>query len=233
MQAEVLIIGDSHTDCLAWGCERLGIGFHHIRSSGGAWYEGKYSFEPNRGLTAQPGPPRKKLTAVKQALGHDNIFDAGLPVVASFGFNLGMLMSAVSGVGHEIIAKDGGRRAEQGTVLSRAFTEQYVEATNGNNFRIIKDMAEVSSLTMVVPPRADRDTNRLQFVELISDRMMDLGADVFDPSTMITKDLVKPLDRSWLREDGIHGRAEYGERAIKALVDHKVIERKKEAAQAA
>lgn len=221
MGAEVLIIGDNHTDCLAWGCERLGVGFHHIRSSSGAWYEGKYGFEDGRGLTAQPGPPRKKLNAIRVALGYENIFDAGLPVVASFGFNLGMLMSGISAAGHRVMAAGKGT----GPVMSRAFSQKYVEANNGANFAILEQMAAVAPVTMVVPPRADRDPNRLQFVEMISDRMMALGAGVFDPSVMITQDAAKPLDRSWLREDGTYGTADYGVRAIKALLDHAVIER--------
>ncbi|WGI23062.1 hypothetical protein [Amylibacter sp. IMCC11727] len=230
MQAEVLIIGDSHTDTLARGCERLGIEYHHVRASGGAWFEGKYAFHPGRGLIAQPGPPKKKLNAVKEQMGVDNIFDAGLPVIASFGFNMGMLMSAVSAFDHGIAAADGSCGENAQTVLSRGFAQQYIEASNGKNFRIIKNIAKVADLTMVVPPRADARHNRLQFVELICDRMVQLGADVFDPSVMITKDMTTALDRKWLNEDGVHACPDYGELAVKTLLDHGVFGQKKAAA---
>lgn len=225
MQAEVLIIGDSHTDTLAWGCQRLGIGYHHVRSSGGAWFEGKYGFHAKRGLIAQPGPPRKKLAAVKDAMGVKNIFDAGLPVIASFGFNLGMMMSAVKVHNQEIIGTDGTIENPAKTVLSQGFAEAYVEAKCGKNISIVKNIAKIAELTMVVPPRADVNPNRFRFVDIISDRMMAAGASIFDPSMMITNDQVKPLDPSWIRQDGVHARPEYGERAIKVLIEHQVIGR--------
>ena len=138
MQAEVLIIGDSHTDTLARGCERLGIGYHHVRASGGAWFESKYAFHPGRGLIAQPGPPKKKLNAVKGEMGVENIFDAGLPVIASFGFNLGMLLSAVGAFDHGIAGPDGCCGESAQTVLSRGFARQYIEASNGKTFVLSK-----------------------------------------------------------------------------------------------
>lgn len=217
MTTKLLIIGDSHTDALVQGCDSLGLPFYHVRSGGAAWFLGKYRFHRDKGLIAQPGPPRKQLRRVQEAMGYENIFDAGLPVLASFGFNLDRMTSMLDWHQHSIVAPDGSYERQRFAV-SRQYGEDYIEAICGKNLRIIKQMARVAPVTMVLPPRAKDSHNWRQCADILMARMQDLGAAVFDPSAGLVAAGENRLDPKFLLEDGKHGGPDYGLHAMKALL---------------
>lgn len=219
MPAKVLIIGDSHTIALHDGCDALGIGYHKVYGTGGAWFEGRYKFMQKRGLVSKPGPNRKKLLQLADEMGHSNIFDAGLPVIASFGFNFGKLLGALETWRHSIPDQKGCYDNDAEAVMSRGFAEEYVEALCGKNFRIIKNIARIADVTMVVPPRADASHNRVQLTDIITQRMTDVGAKVFDPGRVFTKSRKKALPAKYLSEDQIHGTSDYGQKIVEQLVE--------------
>lgn len=217
MKPDVLIIGDSHAKALQQGCERIGIRTMHAGFSGRNWHEGNIGYHKKTGLWMRRAWAQKKFSDMREQLGVDTLAEPGVPILFSIGFHLGRLVPPFGWNGHTVLSENAAA-TEDRMIVSKAFLEDYIEAYRSAHFKLIRQFARRTALTVVAPPHSFDRENYAAFRDVISDRIRACGATLYDPKDDLTDD-TGLLPDTLLEADGIHGNADYGRRIIEVLLD--------------
>ncbi|MBK1636324.1 hypothetical protein [Rhodovulum adriaticum] len=225
---QLILVGDSHVKALHAGCMAHGIPAAMLKSGGIHWNAGKIRvFAPRRARSPVLPALTPDIRTLEQTLGHSDIFDSGLPVIASVGFHCGHLARAFGAEGH--IAwpppedlSDAER--QESLFASGALVAAFVENQRAPHFALLKYIARKCPLTVILPPRAPKNAHKIRFrhnidvlTATIAERMRDMGLAVYDPNAEFAgPGELLPWD--WVEEDGFHGTTAYGTEVIGRLV---------------
>lgn len=229
-----ILVGDSHVLALQQGCEALGIPVAMLKSGGIHWNAGKIRvFAPRRRRTPVMPKLESAVRALERQLSVTDVFDSGLPVIASVGFHVGHLARGFGGAGHVAGRPPAGLSVEEtdGCLFaSQAVLEAFVNARRARHFKLLSHIAGKCRLTVVLPPRAPKNEGKIRFrhniealTSCIAGRLTRMGLEVYDPNAEFAGDGA-PLPWSLVNEDGFHGTPEYGLRVVERLVARGALE---------
>ncbi len=227
MQPDVLIIGDSHTAALQAGCAALGLNAALFYLSGNHWHAGAAAFHAEAGLQFARRPVlQRRVSAIRGSMGGASLFNAHVPVIASFGYHLGRLVPPFASWGHTTDA------AEFAGGADRHFATAGLMAATVAHFRdshigILAQASRLCDLMVVAPPMVTADATAHGFACHITARLQAAGVRVHDPRGGRAYDGVT-LDEGLLSSDRVHGNAAYGAQVIGDLLAQGLI-RKPEA----
>ncbi|RBI73083.1 hypothetical protein DQW77_09520 [Roseovarius sp. TE539] len=225
---DVLLVGDSHVLALHQGCEAHGIRSTMLKSGGIHWNEGKIRvFGPRRARSPFLPALGPSVRNLETQLGLGDIFDNGIPVIASIGFHCGHLARAFGAEGHVAWPPpDALPKEDPGDTLfaSRSLLDAFVEERRARHFALLRYINGKCRLTVILPPRAPKNAPKFRFrhnidalTACIARKIDDMGIDIYDPNTeFVGPDELLPWE--WVNEDGFHGTPEYGARAVERLL---------------
>lgn len=219
MQAKFLIFGDSHSIALKKGCDELGIPAIHLSFSGGMWHDGVII--PHRRLgvwSSRPGPARKRIRAKLAEMGVTNFFDLKIPVLGSFGFNLGRFAPPFGWHGHKVYTTSQNETYEDGLVASSQFAEAYHNQYAAGHFRMMNFIHKRNELMMVPPPMIFTRHNARYFYKTITEKIRALNIPLHDPAEYIVDPETQTVPLDLLANDKVHGNAEYGKRVMESIL---------------
>src|SRR6056297_1614087 len=143
--ADVILLGDSHVQALHQGCAAAGIRSVMLKSGGIHWNEGKIRVHPPaRGKTPFLPALKPRVKDIEARLGLRDIFDSGLPVVASIGFHCGHLARAFGDGGQVAWPPPADLEAaelEETLFASRAVLDAFVEEHRARHFALLEHIA--------------------------------------------------------------------------------------------
>ena len=207
MHIDALVIGDSHSRALRVGCNANGLKIQGFSASGANWVDQTIRFDRKRGLRSTVNRRiNRRLGKIADALGCENILDAGVPVLISL-FNLGRLSGGFSWHNHAV-AGDPGIDAD-GLTVSPGFLRDYVLDQRRFQLGLMKRIATRTQVCIVAPPPINPTPTSLAMRSILCDSVRDMKLPLVDPLDFMP-DGSDSLPPEHIHEDGRHGNDAYG-----------------------
>jgi hypothetical protein len=213
-QFDAMILGDSHAVALKAGCDRLGLRTAMLSLSGNFWHGRLIGLHQSRGLVARGGV-QPRVNAFKTRYGLSMVPHPGIPVIASFGFQLGRMVPMFGVDGHKCVETDF-LQDDAAQYVSRALLQHYVESFRRHHVNLLRRMARQVPTVLVVPPQMSSDGNMVAFKNEILAMMRASGLNIVDPCAELFAD-GGVLPQNLRADDGHHGNDEYGTQSIKLV----------------
>ena len=223
-EPDLLILGDSHSVALKAGCDALGLRAEMLSFSGNIWHQGLVSLHRNRGVFVRNRAFQQRVVELAARLGRGNVLSAEVPVLASFGFHLGRIVPPFGYNGNRTDAA-GFLADETCLFASRALAEAYVRHFRQGHVRMLRRLSDMVPTVAVAPPDIFGAVNYPLFVTIVKEMIRDAGVTLFDPCAELFPGQAG-LPEGLLAEDGVHGNAAYGERAVGLLLERGLIARR-------
>lgn len=220
---DFLILGDSHAIALTNGAEKLGYRVGTLQFSGAGWHDRRFVIGSN-GIEVKGVPAASKsLAALREALGIEDVFGSGLPVLSTVGFHLGRLVPPLSWNKHRAYVP-GESYAPEEKVISSAFLQDYVMDARARHFRLARRLQRMDvPLTIIAPPRTEDRRNFEPVRQLIIDQYREIGVNVYDPQEDIVDPKTGLLPKALMEDDGQHGTTDYGAQVIENLIKREAL----------
>jgi hypothetical protein len=221
---DIMILGDSHSIALQTGCQANGMKVAMLSFSGNLWHQGLIGLHRTTGIRVRGrGGWQRRVTDLAAALGRANVLSPEVPVLASFGFQLGRIVPPFGFNGHradpeEFLAEPAAQFA------SRALVEAYALHFRQAHLMMLHRLSRLVPVVAVFPPLVFASGNYASFVALMKAKIAETGVPWFDPcATLFPGAPAVPED--YLAADGVHGNARYGAEAIGRMIDLGLIAR--------
>ena len=224
MRPEVLIIGDSHTGALTAAARMRGIRAETLFLSGNFWHDGHLEFHPKAGLFCPHRPAvNRDIRSLRDMLGGGSLFARDMPVLASFGYHLGRMITPFE---NRVIAVDGAwfARKAHASFASQGFVAAYVAYHRGALIDTLVQAHGCCDLVVVAPPILDANPVARLMAGMITERLLAQGVRVFDPRREPDWGWA-PLPDAFCDPDGRHGNAAYGAAVLARIFDRGLLQR--------
>lgn len=217
----LLIVGDSHAIALKAGCDAIGLDAELLSFSGNLWHRGFIVHNRRRGLWAKGRALQARIEKTCERLGCENLLKSGVPVLASFGFHLGRIVSPFVAQSH---TTDSVRFRAEGAsnFVSHALTQAYVDHFRGDHTRMLRAMSRATPTLAVAPPITEDGVDQITIREVIKDRLTANDVAVLDPCPALFQPQGR-LPDAYRAEDGRHGNDAYGTMVIRYILDRDLL----------
>ncbi len=218
MRPEYLVLGDSHSNALVEGLIAHGKTTEMLRFSGNYWHNGEIVQHDTYGIWSRSKRwPRGQISQLAQRMGEATVITPSVPVVATFGYHLGRLVSPLQTTDH-VADADEFAANPQAQFVSQGFVQHYVTQFRSPLIRAARRISRRAPLLLVAPPVLPANATARVFHAEITRQMRNSGMVVFDPNTQFL-DPDQPFPPDWITPDNAHGNAAYGTALVGALID--------------
>ncbi|MDA9208380.1 hypothetical protein N9O61_05795 [Octadecabacter sp.] len=231
MKPDLFILGDSHSEAIRIGAEALGLSCVAITIGGLHWHNNVLKLGGRFGLKATYGKRNvEKVRHAADALEVEDLCDPHVPVIGSFAFHLGQLITPLKATGFSAYENDATTGpSEKRLTVSSGFVDAYIDQNRSEQLRIAHELSKNTSLVMVRQPKVigNETPNHRVFDQAISDRLGAYGVNVYDHRSATCDPKTGFVRPDLLEDDGGHGSAEFGKASVQDMLDKGLLDRPK------